>query len=232
MKRKIQNKTQRKISFSGFRSGFTLAEFIVVIGILLLLFTLSMRGLVNSQKSFIFNNTAERVIQLVRESRSLAVTGKAQTDYTDADKDSDAANPDSSDYVTPAHYGVYFDTTAGANKLVLFFDVNRGESVDQTEGVFNKPSAATGIGLFEAGKDVVLAEFSLDTTMNFILDPPATNTIMFSPIFADTSFDAALAGTKVFIFGVQETGGTIDRKRCYKIHLVSGVPEVADDTEC
>lgn len=192
-----------------------------------------MRGLVNSQKSFIFNNTAERVIQLVREARSLAVTGKAQADHTDADKDVDPDTTDPTDFVTPAHYGVYFDTTAGANKLVLFFDVNRGESVDQTEGQFNKPSAATGIGQFEAGKDVVLAEFSLDTSMSFILDPPVTNTIMFSPIFADTSFYPALGvGTQIFIFGVQETGGTVDRKRCYKIHLVSGVPEVADDTEC
>lgn len=191
-----------------------------------------MRGLVNSQKSFLFNNTAERVIQLVRESRSLAVTGKAQRDYTDADKDYVPAGADSGDYVTPAHYGVYFDTTAGANKLVLFFDVNVGESVDQNEGVFDMPSAATGIGQFEAGKDVVIAEFSLDPSMSFILDPATTNTIMFSPIFADTSFDVALGGTKIFIFGVEETGGAVDRKRCYKIHLVSGVPEVADSTEC
>lgn len=190
-----------------------------------------MRGLVNSQQSFIFNNSAERVIQLVREARSLAVTGKAQTDYTDADKDYGLANPDSGDYVTPAHYGVYFDTTVGANKLVLFFDVNRGESVDQTEGFFDKPSAATGIGQFEAGKDVVLAEFSLDTTMSFILNPAGTNTVMFSPIFADTSFDAPLGVTKIFVFGVKDTGGNIDRQRCYKIHLVAGVPEAADGTD-
>jgi type II secretory pathway pseudopilin PulG len=226
LKRKIQNKIH-------FKSGFTLAEFIIVIGILLLLFTLSMRGLVNSQKSFLFNNTAERVIQLVREARSLAVTGKAQPDYTDADKDS-ALSTDPNDYVTPAHYGVFFDTTAGANKLILFFDVNVGESTGgdlQTEGIFDAPSAATGIGQFEAGKDVELAEFALDPSMSFILTPATTNTVMFNPIFADTSFQAALSGTKIFVFGVKETGGTVDRKRCYKIHLVAGVPEIADSTD-
>ena len=231
LKRKKQNQIQQKISFTLFRPGFTLAEFIIVVGILLMLFTLSMRGLVNSQKSFLFNNTAEKVIQMVREARSLAVTGKAQTDYTDADKDRTLPNPDLGDYVTPAHYGVYFDTASSPQKLVMFFDVNAGEASDQTEGVYDPPSAATGIGKFEDGKDVILAEFSLDENMSFILNPAGTNTVMFSPIFADTSFDAPLAGTKIFIFGVKETGGTVNRQRCYKIHLVAGVPEVADSTD-
>lgn len=202
----------------------------MVIAILLLLFTLSMRGLVNSQRSFLFNNTAERIIQMVRESRSLAVTGKAQPDYTDADKDV-VASTDPGDFVTPAHYGVHFDTASSPQKLVMFFDVNLGESSDQNEGVYDPPSAIAGIGDFEDGKDVKLAEFTLDDSMSFILAPAGTNTVMFSPIFADTSFDAPLAGTKIFIFGVEDTGGTIDRKRCYKIHIVAGVPEVADSTD-
>jgi len=220
----LKRKIQKKIHF---KSGFSLAEMVIVVAILLLLFTLSMRGIVNSQQSFIFNNSAEHVIQMVREARSLAVTGKAQADFTDADKDN-AASVDMGDFVTPAHYGIYFDTTK--NKVVLFIDVNRGESSNQNEGKYDAPSAVTGIGEFEDGKDVELEEFQLDSSMSFILNPATTKTVMFSPIFADTSFDPALSGTQFFVFGVKDVKG-IARSRCYKIHLIAGVPEVADSTD-
>ena len=218
------------------KNGFTLAELIIVIGLLMLIFALSIRGLVNSQQSFIFQNSVEQVVQLVREARSLAVTGKAQPDFTDSDRDGASNVTVPPDYVAPAHYGVYFQKASGSTpaKITLFVDLSKGalDSV-QNEGVYNAPGSSIGFGAYDpaTGKDVKLAEFTLDDSLDLVLKPSPTNTVMFNPLFADTTFNPALVGN-FFYFGVKEkaTGG---RERCYKIHPIAGVPEVVTDvTEC
>lgn len=215
------------------RPGYTLAEMLIVVGILIMLLASAIRGLINSQSAFIFNNAVTQVALLVREARSLAITGKAQVDYTDYDRDEMAANPDSDDTVTPANYGVFFEDNAMGtpDKLVLFVDIHKGESAVQPEaGTYN--AAPATFGAFEEGKDVKLAEFEINGDLNLVLEPMGTDTVLFSPIFADTTFDSALGpGDDFFIFGVEEIDGFL-RKRCFKIHPIAGVPEEAEDSEC
>lgn len=214
-----------------YKKGFTLAELITVIGLMMLIFALSIRGLVNSQQSFVFQNSVEQVVQLVREARSLAVTGKAQPDYTDSDRDGLTTN----DYTAPAHYGIYFQQASGGNpaKVTLFVDLSKGalDSV-QNEGIYNAPGSTIGFGAYDAGKDVKLAEFELDDSLDLVLKPTAIKSVLFNPLFADTSFEGLLGTEKFFYFGVKETA-TGGRERCFKIHPIAGVPEVVTNvTEC
>ncbi|HLG26006.1 MAG TPA: type II secretion system protein [Candidatus Gracilibacteria bacterium] len=218
------------------RAGFTLAELLIVITLIVLLMAAALRGMVNSQRTFIFNGASQQVSSLVREARSLAVTGKAQQDYTDYDQDgcfdgvinshTDPACPSEPDYVTPAHYGIFFNSADGT--ATLFADLH-GSGI---EGVYNPPvPATTPIGTFIAGYDLKLAIYTLPPSLDYILDPAATTTIMYSPIFADTDFDADLGiSDEFFVFGVKETEGTALSKRCFAIHPVAGVAETTDAT--
>lgn len=217
------------------RPAFTLIELMMVIAITVILLAAGLRGMVDSQKSFLFNNAVERVLQIVREARSLAVTGKAQLDYTDYDQDGCNAPPDDndntptactlplgeSDYVTPANYGVYFDVPN--HKVTLFADLHADGA--NAEGNYVAPTALND---YQQYKDLSLAEF--DLTSDLDLKAVGSSTIFYSPIFADTSFESALSAT-FFAFGVKETDG-VGRERCFKIHPIAGVPEVAIPAEC
>jgi prepilin-type N-terminal cleavage/methylation domain-containing protein len=218
---KIQK--NRATNRHSFKSGFTLVEIIIVMAIMTILFSMAASGLTGSRSFFTFTNSYERVVQLVREARSDAVTGKAQMDYTDYNQ-----NGSTIDLVTPAGYGINFDTTAASAKVTLFVDLHVGAlDEDQNEGVYDAP---TSIGAYEAGKDFIMAQFSLDPSLILLLQG-GPETVIYTPIFADVTFNPALdTGEISMIFGVSE--GAAKRHKCSKIHPVSGVPEATTEAEC
>jgi len=216
------------------RKGYTLVELLIVIGITVLLLSLAIGGMSNSQKSFTFSNAYERVIQLVREARSSAVTGKATLDYNDYDNDGKKAIDN--DYVTPAAYGIdfYKGTATVPGTVTLFADLHKSTpDPNQREGTYDPP-VPFALNKYQAGKDLAIAQFTLPKPLKLILKGtlppslgPVRQQIFFTPIFADVTIQPALTN-KLFIFGVSE-GTAKGRFRCSQIHPIAGVPEVASN---
>lgn len=222
----VMRMTYRRMTY---RRGYTLVELIIAVGILIMLLAAAISSVISSRESFIFNNAVTQISLLVRQARSLAVTAKAQPDYTDFDKDGLDYKSVPPDLATPANYGIFF----GNKKITLFVDVHRGDNRYQTEaGRYEAPSDSVGFGDWTQGYDVKLAEFEINNELKLIIDPNNTDTFLFSPVFADITFYKQLKPTdEFFIFGIKEKHGN-KRKQCFKIHPVAGVPEVADVEEC
>ncbi len=246
----LQKKKQTRSFFTIVRPGFTLAEMILVIALTLFLMTVTAQGFANSASQFSFVNVDQRVQDMILSARSLAISGKAQIDYTDFDKDGckDAVTTPSlpclgDDYVTPANYGVDFRDTA---------DVSGNHTYTVTEFADNhvpNPCAAPPCGLegqfdykptptladYQHGYDIQLDQYVLTPGTKLIIPggPAAASTtvestILFSPIFADASFNPPLspADDPFFKFGVsQSSGTTMIRKRCYQIHKLAGISD-------
>jgi len=222
------------------RPGFTLTEMILVVALTLFLLTVTVQGFVNSASQFSYTNVVERIESLFRTARSLAISGKAQIDYIDFDKDEcmDAASTPSApcsgdDYVTPAHYGVNLNKTTdvmGVDTYTMTLFADNHSTVTPGEGAYNP-----GTGDYSAGNDIILEQFVIPKGMLLII-PQAngsttpgsgTNaTIFFSPVFADISSDIIIPpATPFFRFGASQLSGTILRKRCSQIHLLAGISE-------
>jgi len=220
------------------RAGFTLIELIVATMLIIFLTAATISGLVRSQRTFTFNGADQQVGSLVRQARSLAVTGKAVPDFYDYD--GDGLRDDVGDFVTPANYGVYFDSAT--NTLTLFADLHAYSGGGLTEGVYDEPSSGGGIGQYELNKDLKLAEYVVPPTLSLLSkanDASGVNTVMYSPIFADTAFanDMSVVDLKsdglFFIFGLREKP-PFARENCFAIHPIAGVPETtaATGTSC
>jgi prepilin-type N-terminal cleavage/methylation domain-containing protein len=213
----------------GFKSGFTLIELIIVMGIIVILMSMAFASMASSSRYFKLSTAYEKIVQMVREVRSDAITGKAQPDWTDYDQDNLYAVD--GDLVTPAGYGIYFDPTK--KTVTMFADVRKStHDLDQNEGVYDAPTG--GIGTYNSGSDVILATYKIDSSLTLVTDG-GPDTIIYTPIFADTILNPSLnTGSHFFIFGVsngtEDTAGVLHK--CSKIHPVAGVPEVATDDEC
>jgi type II secretory pathway pseudopilin PulG len=224
-----QKKKQTFSSFTRTRSGFTLAEMILVVALTLFLLTVTVQGFVNSASQFSFSNAAQKVEEMIRTARSYAISGKAQLDYTDFDKDGCkdvASGACAVDYVTPAHYGVNFKktTTTGVDSytVTLFADNHEVVGKAPKEGVFEDTSTDYGDGF-----DIILERFPVPSGMQLII-PGAGNsaTIFFSPVFADVSTDFTItAADPFFRYGVTQKAGDITRKRCSQTHILAGISE-------
>jgi type II secretory pathway pseudopilin PulG len=203
--------------------AYTLIELVVVLAITVLLLTIGIGGLMNGQKQFNFQANYERILQMVRDARSLALNGKAFPDYTDYNR-----NGNTTDLMTPANVGVDFDVVNGT--VTMFADLHNGKTDStQNEGVYDAP-VPFGFYTYTAGKDVAIEQYKLNPTMTLLISG-GPRTIFFSPIFADVKFYPALPpANKFFFFGGKENTGT--RKGCAKIHPVSGIPEIAEAAEC
>lgn len=216
------------------RSGFTLVELLLVIMMVVILTAAAINGIIRSQRTFTFNGTDQQVGSLVREARSLAVTGKAVLDYTDYDQD--GLDDADADYVTPANYGIHFDTATGT--MTLFADMHPESSMTMSiEGEYDAPTG--GFGVYTPGEDIKIAEYTVPGTIDLLAEGSGTtavDTIMFSPIFADTSFFDSVATTTVdltgefFVFGIRENGYASNLERCLVIHPIAGVAETTDAT--
>lgn len=215
----------KKKFFSG-QAGFTLIELLIVITIISIMFGLSISSAISSQKSFIFTTAYEQIKSLMRQARSLAISGKTQLDYTDYDQDTFTdtnLNNGQPDAVTPAHYGIHFDQADG--KITLFADIHTqsGNQSPPSEGVYDAPGANTKIGEYEPDKDIKLAEIQLDQNL-IIMIPQNSQTVFYSPIFADATFNPQLT-QPYLIFGVREKNVQNGRMRCSIIHPIAGIPE-------
>lgn len=211
------------------KGGFTLVELLMVMMMVILLSAAALNGIIRSQRTFTFNGTDQQVGAMVREARSLAVTGKAILDYTDYDQD--MLDDSDNDYVTPAHYGVHFDPATGI--MTLFADLHGSG----TEGEYDAPTG--GFQVFNMGEDLKIAEYTLPSTLDLLVEGSggaAVDTIMFSPLFADTTFydsasmmDVDLTG-EFFVFGIRENDQASPFERCLAIHPIAGVAETTDAT--
>lgn len=220
------------------RNGYTLVELIVVVMLIMVLTAAALAGIIRSQRVFRFNAADQQVGAMVREARSLAVTGKAVIDYDDYDNDGcrNAGSHDpgcglgaaQDDYVTPAHYGVHFDTTN--NMLIVFADMHDSATVG---GYDNSGDFLEYI----PGRDMRIAEYEVDPALDLLVEGStgtAANTVMYSPLYADTMFSDDTTGVDLtgefFVFGIRENEGTILRENCLAIHPIAGVPETTDAT--
>ena len=207
------------------RAGFTLIELILVVILIIILSAAAIGSIFRSQRAFTFNTASQQVSSMVREARSLAVTGKSILDFTDYDQDT--LDDSDGDRVTPAHYGVHFDT--GTGTVTIFADMHGSG----TEGVYDGTPA--GFQTYSAGKDLKIAEYVVPSTLSLLVNSGATgaDTVMYSPILADTAFSGGgssqdLTG-KFFVFGIREnTPAPVER--CMAIHPISGIPETTDAT--
>jgi prepilin-type N-terminal cleavage/methylation domain-containing protein len=213
-KNKNENGSAKKIN----HKAYTLIELLIVMAITVMLFAVGIGGMITGQKQFMFQSNAERIIQLVRDARSLAIAGKAYPDYTDYDRDGNSTN-----LITPAHIGVNFDAENGI--VTMFADLHKsGTDPAQKEGIYDAPNPFD-FYTYSRGKDVAIEQFQINPTLRLLISG-GPKTIFFSPIFADVTFDPPLNNaSKFFIFGIKEKTGT--RKKCVKIHPISGVPEDA-----
>jgi len=226
------------------KEGFTLIEMILVVALTALLLVSTLQSVIGSTDQLSFTASYQKVLDLVRQARSLAVSGKAQPDYTDYDQDecydfgykgSQVPPPCTTDSVTPAHYGIYFEqvTSNGVtdNNAILFADMHAPAGSACQEGKFD-------LGQMSSGCDLILEKYTLPSTISLkglasssqCLSAFSTcYTIFYSPIFADVSFVPALSSGSFFIFGLaQQKGGVELRRHCEQIHEFSGIPEVLD----
>jgi len=211
-------------------SAFTLVEIILVVALTLFLMTVTVQGLVNSSAQFSFNNESEKIQEILRMARSLAISGKAQPDYTDYNKnlcfdkgyDENPMSCVDGDFVTPAHYGVQFYKTVDTGDAITFFIDNHSPN-PADEGRFN-PYDNT-VESYRKGYDIILETYKLPPSMSLIL-PSGNGAIYFSPVFADVSTDFSLgAYYPFFIFGISQKQGDVVRKRCSEIHILAGISE-------
>jgi len=216
------------------RSGFSLIEIILVVALTLFLLTVTATGFVNSASQFAFANAYQRVLDMISTARSYAISGKAQLDYTDYAGNFLHPMEIPSNYVTPAHYGINFDTTDATKQTVtLFADLHSNVSGMESQYF---PAAPANIPTdYKDGKDIILDQYTLPQGMNIVLPsiPPSSSakaiTIFYSPIFADISFDVSSLPTDPFFkFGIQQTSGAITRNRCSEIHKMAGIAEPFD----
>ncbi|MBD3328442.1 prepilin-type N-terminal cleavage/methylation domain-containing protein [Candidatus Peregrinibacteria bacterium] len=213
------------------RSGMTLVELILVVIIVTVLMAAGIGSILRSQRAFTFNAADQAVSSMVRTARSYAITGRAVQDYTDYN----GVNG-TTDQVTPANYGIYFDTAK--NQVFLFADIRENGN----EGIF-QPPASGALGVYKADKDVILEAYEVDDSLNLLVGGMVkglntANTILYSPIFSDTTFsyyDASTAvivepsTTSFFVYGIREADRTPARESCFGIQPVAGVPESLDN---
>lgn len=208
------------------KPGFTLIELIMVVALMVILVVASAQSIISSTNQFRFQNANEQILNLLREARSLAISGKAQLDYTDFDKDELDDQPVNGqvDYVTPAHYGVRFihDTEEDEpDKAILFIDNHSVPGEGSSEGYYDPRT--NSLEDYRRGYDIIVREVTLPDNMRLSLENGGIDTIFYSPLLADISF-SPLVLDNFFNLGISQSG-SVNRERCYVIHKISGIPE-------
>lgn len=223
----------------GNRGGFTLIELLLVMTIIVIVAGLALGSMTNASSLQIFNNNFDKIVSLISNARSMAITGKGQLDYTDADHDgcdNTGTGPSCGgvpDYVTPANYGVYFNTTPGSGQpnVLLFADINPPTSGTITGAKGRYDSA----GNYSEGRDAVLGDTvtlpsNLAMTLYDGTNPLDVTTplvgpgsIFFSPNYADIFFETLTASP---FLNIKLVDAQASRCRMISIHKLAGVPEV------
>ncbi|MEK9160426.1 MAG: type II secretion system protein [Patescibacteria group bacterium] len=135
--------------------GFTLVEMLVVLGIMIVITSITILGQSTFNKSLTLTDTAYTVALSVRESQSLGLSGRKVTV---------AGIPTQN-----AGYGVYF--TEG-NTYVQFADIYPGKPGDDLGGdcpghtVNEGPESRPGNCLYDVGEDSVMKTYRFDRGFN------------------------------------------------------------------
>ncbi len=223
-----------------FQYGFTLAEILLVLAIIMILAVMSLTTLVNSQQTQVFNNQFEKVFSMINNARSYAISGRGQLDYVDSDNDNvckDVACSDkvTDDYVAPVSYGVVFKPDGDDGdppSIMLFANMHAPEDQKTREKQFDRVSNDTDLA---TGHDLVLETFVLNSQYELELDPSVDSgenngVIFYSPLYVDISFSNLKIGPaageeKFLVVRLKESEGA-QRCRQIKIHYLTGIPEV------
>lgn len=222
---------KQKISgkVAGAISGFTLIELVIAMAVIVIVAGIALNSLGGSQSFQIFNNNFEKLFGMINNARSMAISGKGQLDYTDADNDgctdsnkATGATCTVPDHVTPANYGVYFNSS-GTPNVELFSDTNPPTSgVTGAKGSFDVGTNYIG------GDDTVLGSLILPSNLSLgVMDGTdvisSSGSIFFSPNYADISFEN-LTATPFLNIELKDSKSTLCRM--ISIHKLAGVPEV------
>ncbi|MBN1258695.1 prepilin-type N-terminal cleavage/methylation domain-containing protein [Candidatus Peregrinibacteria bacterium] len=121
------------------KKAFTIAELILVIAIIGILFGIAGNTYRNQRSRYEFNDSLQRVISLINTARNYAVTSRS-------------AYVGNVPTIPPEGYGVYIEksATAGGSKIILFAntgsDNNKYDNTDVIEETYTIPKAT----VFEA----------------------------------------------------------------------------------
>ncbi len=199
-------------------------ELLIVMVIIIVLTAAMISGLGNSQRVMNFLGAQESFFNVLRNTRTYAVTGRSVPDYNDFDGD---GNYD--EQVTPANWGIYINTTD--NRVVLFADLRANPSGKPVEGSFQDPGKGilnTYYAALPNGNDIIVSETKISDDIMITITPtvnPVINTVFFSPIFADVKFNTALSSTAKFLTIKMTSKSLPSLKTCYLIHPIAGNPE-------
>lgn len=226
----MKNKSGNFLSKEKAQDGFTLIELLIVVAIVVIIAAVTLGSLTRSQDQQIFNNSFEKLYSLINTARSLSISGKGQLDYTDFDndgcRDTVTAVPPCPvpDYVTPANYGVQFNTS-GKN-VVLFADMNPPTTgaVNGAKGVYNPGTDyATGYDL-DLDSMTLPTDITMDIQDSTVAPLLATGSSFFSPNYADLTSNNLNLTTKPYLVLRLNQGVSFCKQ--IRIHKLAGIPEV------
>jgi prepilin-type N-terminal cleavage/methylation domain-containing protein len=208
------------------KKGFTLIELTIVTAVILAVVAISLTSLLQSQAFQVYNNNLTKLFSLINNARSQAITGKAGLDFTDFDNDALTNLTPTKDLVTPAHYGVRFNTDSSP-QVLLFSDTHNpagGAGVGK-EGQFN------GGTLYSGGDDPVLDKLILaDNVVLKVTDgdgnSPANSSIFFSPNYADITFENLTFSASPFLT-ITLSQNALGLCNQIVIHRLAGIPELS-----
>jgi prepilin-type N-terminal cleavage/methylation domain-containing protein len=217
--------TNMKTQKSNQKSGFTLLELLAVIAIIVVVFGISFSALMQSQASQIYNNNFMKIVSMVNNARSQAITGKGQLDYTNFDNDNRYWNSTPPDFVTPANYGVRFDNTVATNNVIFFADINPPKSAPL--GAKGRYDSGTNYG---TGQDLILDSLTIPKTnilevRDSTASPVFKSSIFYSPNYADISFEGLDTSANPII-KIRLSQPSIGLCRQIAIHKLAGIPEI------
>lgn len=214
-------------------SAFTLVEIMIVLAITMFLLTIALQSAWGSSAQLNFINSTNKVIDMIREARSLALAGKTQLDYTNF-----LGTDCPTCLITPAGYGVAFEHYSDPtipDQAILFVD---NHSLFGGEGTYVEDNLAN----YNAGTDIVLEKFVLpkgiffngNGILAFGQNDSKRSTIIYTAVFADVIFDPPTivpSLSNLLTFGLTQSG-SVPRSACFQIHKVSGLPTPTDNATC
>lgn len=196
--------------------GFTLAELVIVIGILGLLFGITANIYGNQRQRFQFDDSVQQIISLINTARNYATTSRATYD---------PSKPvDQRSYIPPDGYGVFIKKATG--EFILFANTLGGQQYkdgDVIEEKFTLPSVTK----FEAIINGLVQTTSPDNTVPqavMIFKPPLADTFISNN--GDPNIDANLIDTLTIKLSYIGSPDIPTAKRLIRINKTAGFPEL------
>jgi type II secretory pathway pseudopilin PulG len=206
--------------------AFTLVELMVVIGIIMVVVTMSFGSSYVMKDQIEFRNATQSVAGMLRDARNLALSGQSYPDVNDFDQDDLDETSSPADQVLPNGYIVNIDasTAGGPVTIELYADLNGG----------------TGMNVFD-GDDVFIESIDLPVDVSAIFmatDKNGDATILTSPnnVFLiyttpDAKFhviDNSMTSVQVQLMQ-NDNQGNIMRDTYIYMNYMYGTPEVMSD---